>query len=142
MYPAGGDGPVAGQRQECRQDVIGAEHVHLEDPGRRRHGGGEAGGMHQGPELPQCPDGAGQIVDGRANRHINWLGDDVQSIGLQFGCAVGETRGVLVCDHQLATGPEPAGAGHAHPSDPYDNDDLPHSRPSRRPTLVNLCSVY
>jgi hypothetical protein len=78
----------------------------------------------------------GQIVDGRASRHISEMGDNVQSIGLQFGCASREARGVMVCDHQLAARTEPAGAGHAHPSDTYDHDDIPHFAPNRwSPTI-------
>ncbi len=81
----------------------------------------------------ECSDGSGQIVDRLADRYVNGVADHVQPVGLQLGRAIGQTRGVVICDHQLATGPEPACAGQAHSTDAHDHDDLSHpAAPIRR----------
>jgi hypothetical protein len=92
--------------------------------------------MHQGPESSQCPDSVGQIVDGRADRHVDGMGDTSSPLDCTRLRKPRGVRGVVVCDHQLAARPEPAGAGHAHPADAYDNDDIPHFCPqSPSPTI-------
>ena len=75
---------------------------------------------------PSAPTAAARSSTDAANRYVNGVADHVQPVGLQLGRAIGQTRGVVICDHQLATGPEPACAGQAHSTDAHDHDDLSH----------------
>jgi hypothetical protein len=89
--------------------------------------------MDQCPESAESFNCAGQIIDGGANRHVHCMADDVESVGLQLGCALRQPYGVVVCDHQQSARPEPARARHAHPARSYGNDHVSHACPQAGP---------